>query len=58
MMSMTSPQDVRPAAVAGQFYPGRPAELSAMVDALLAAAPQAAPAEAPFAVIAPHAGYI
>ncbi len=57
-MSMTSPQDVRPAAVAGQFYPGQRAELAATVDALLAAAPQTAPADPPFAIIAPHAGYI
>ena len=57
-VDMTVPQDVRPAAVAGQFYPARAAELAAAVDALLAAAPQTAPAEPPFAVIAPHAGYI
>lgn len=55
---MSGQHDVRPAAMAGQFYPGRAAELAATVDALLAAAPQAAPADPPFAIIAPHAGYI
>ena len=48
---------VRPPAVAGAFYPGHPATLSATVDQLLAAAaPQAA--SQPKALIVPHAGYI
>lgn len=45
-------------AVAGQFYPEDPAELSRAVDAYLAQAP--APAKAlgsPLALIVPHAGY-
>ena len=51
------PQKVRPAGVAGSFYPADPKELSAMIDAMLA---QAAPPriEDPIlAVVAPHAGY-
>jgi AmmeMemoRadiSam system protein B len=48
---------VRPPAVAGTFYPLRPAELSALVDGLLAAA-QPHSAEQPKALIVPHAGYI
>jgi len=48
--------DVRPAAVAGLFYPGRPAELGAALDALLAG--PATAAIAPKALIVPHAGYI
>ncbi|MDX1516451.1 MAG: AmmeMemoRadiSam system protein B [Woeseiaceae bacterium] len=53
---------IREPAVAGQFYPGTPAELTASVSALLADA-SAAGAEArdlrpPKALIVPHAGYI
>jgi AmmeMemoRadiSam system protein B len=48
---------IRAPAVAGSFYPDDAAELSGMVDRLLA---EAAPPSVPFrvaAVIAPHAGY-
>lgn len=49
---------IRPAAVAGMFYPGRADELAADLRAMLAAAaPPPVPA-APKALIAPHAGYI
>ena len=48
---------LRPPAVAGMFYPGNPAVLSATVDQLLAAAP-AAEQPQPKALIVPHAGYI
>ena len=49
-------ENVRPPAVAGTFYPRDPGALRAEVRRLLAgAAPRAA--EAPKAVIAPHAGY-
>jgi AmmeMemoRadiSam system protein B len=48
---------VRPAAVAGAFYPADPARLRAEVAALLAAAP-AVPAPPPAALIVPHAGYV
>lgn len=48
---------LRPAAVAGMFYPDDPAGLADMVDRMLAAAgPIDRPA--PKAIIAPHAGYI
>lgn len=60
---------VRPAAVAGTFYPGSPGVLRAAVEGYLAegraglagteAAPRAARASrSPKAVIAPHAGYV
>ena len=59
---------VRPAAVAGTFYPGDPRTLAATVDRLLVAAAldtdtdSEADADsgniAPVAVIAPHAGYV
>lgn len=49
--------EVRPAAVAGTFYPGFPEELATAVGGLLAEA-GAAPARAPKAIIAPHAGYM
>lgn len=48
---------VRPAAVAGRFYPGDAATLAAEVDALLAAAP-APSGPRPAALIVPHAGYV
>ena len=49
-------QTVRPAAVAGAFYPGDAASLRAEVDALLA---NAAPRKlTPKLLIAPHAGYV
>jgi hypothetical protein len=51
---------VRPAAVAGAFYPADPALLAREVDALLSETRATIPADevAPKAVIAPHAGYI
>jgi hypothetical protein len=48
---------VRPAAVAGLFYPDDPRELTAMVEGFLGEAP-AGDRPVPKAVIAPHAGYI
>ena len=51
------PANVRPAAVAGQFYPGNPAKLRRMVKNLLREA-KAPAGSAPKAIIAPHAGYI
>ncbi len=47
---------VRAAAVAGQFYPGKQAQLQQEVDALLADAQSDLPC--PKALVAPHAGYI
>lgn len=50
---------VRPAAVAGTFYPASPVELTGLVDAFLAdARTPAEPAHAPKAIVAPHAGYV
>lgn len=50
---------VRPAAIAGLFYPGSAGELSRTVDAMLAAVPVTnAAADVPKAIIAPHAGFI
>jgi hypothetical protein len=46
---------IRPAAVAGRFYPGAPDELAAFIDRALPSAPPDAPA--PKALIVPHAGY-
>jgi len=49
-------QTVRPAAVAGTFYPADPKELAKMVDAFVA---KATPPPVPnlLAIVAPHAGY-
>ena len=49
---------IRPAAIAGSFYPGTSEVLASTVDALLAAAKPAAGSAVPKAIIAPHAGYM
>ena len=49
--------DVRPAAVAGMFYPGTPSRLAAEVRGYLADVPASA-AAAPKAIVVPHAGYV
>jgi AmmeMemoRadiSam system protein B len=49
---------IRPAAIAGTFYPGQPEVLARSVETLLAAAKPAAPMAAPKAIIAPHAGHV
>lgn len=51
-------QPVRPAAVAGLFYPADPHTLSAQLHALLAKAEHPADLPTPKALIVPHAGYI
>lgn len=48
---------IRPAAVAGRFYPAEPQRLRNDVSAMLAKTP-AGPAKPPKALIAPHAGYV
>lgn len=48
---------LRPAAVAGTFYPASPPELLADVDALLRGAARPALRRPPKALIVPHAGY-
>ncbi len=49
--------NVRPPAVAGQFYPDRPSELRLQVEDMLGRAPDAEVAEEVRGLIAPHAGY-
>ncbi len=53
---------VRPAAVAGTFYPGDADELAAVVDSLLAGARlragEGAVGQAPVVLVVPHAGYV
>lgn len=49
---------IRPAAVAGQFYPADPRALRAQIDSLIAAAQPLDLERPPKAVIVPHAGYI
>lgn len=49
---------VRPPAVAGSFYPNRPAELTAAVDRLLSQAQPPPDAPVPRALVVPHAGYV
>lgn len=56
-MTHRADPSLRPAAVAGRFYPGEPAALRAELDTLLAAAPSL-PGPRPCAFIVPHAGYI
>jgi len=50
--------EIRPATVAGLFYPGSSRELLPMVEGFLAAAAGSEPNQSPKAVIAPHAGFI
>ncbi|HEY3240800.1 MAG TPA: AmmeMemoRadiSam system protein B, partial [Acidimicrobiia bacterium] len=51
---------VRPAAVAGRFYPADPEELRRVVEVAVADAGrnQLEEAAAPKALVAPHAGYV
>ena len=50
-------ETVRQPAVAGQFYPGRPEELTEMVNEYIREA-EIEIGAVPKAIIAPHAGYI
>lgn len=54
---MGLPENIRPAAVAGMFYPADPASLAQEVERCLAAAPRR-DAPIPKALIVPHAGYV
>ena len=57
-MSAHGVRRVRPAAVAGTFYPADPRELRAEIDSALAAVDRRAEgAPAPKALVVPHAGY-
>ncbi|HSW53130.1 MAG TPA: AmmeMemoRadiSam system protein B, partial [Sulfuricaulis sp.] len=49
---------IRPAAVAGMFYPDNPIVLRQTLVDLLANAPAADAPRAPKALIVPHAGYV
>jgi AmmeMemoRadiSam system protein B/AmmeMemoRadiSam system protein A len=51
------PQKVRPAGVAGSFYPADPKELTDMIDEMLAKVSQPPITGQILAVVAPHAGY-
>ncbi|MEE9293717.1 MAG: AmmeMemoRadiSam system protein B [Phycisphaerae bacterium] len=48
---------VRPAYLAGSWYPGEPAVLGKRIDVLLAAASSPTVSGKPVAIISPHAGY-
>lgn len=50
-------QQLRPAGVAGSFYPAAPAALTAMMDSMLAQVPPQQIDGQILAVVAPHAGY-
>ena len=50
-------ETVRPAAVAGRWYPDKPAELRDLLKKFLDAAPKRELPGEPVAIIAPHAGY-
>ena len=58
-MDLFRSSDVRPAAVAGMFYPDDPRELAEEVDAYLDRAQETDQAPGfPKALIVPHAGYM
>jgi len=56
MLRHVNAQRVRPAAVAGMFYPAERATLRGQVDDFLVDAPSRFPA--PLAILSPHAGYV
>ncbi len=51
-------QQIREAAWAGQFYPGRPQKLREMIEAFINQAPTASLPGEPLGLIVPHAGYV
>lgn len=55
---MPTTSDVRPSPIAGTWYPGDPAHLSAQVDEFIAQAAQPALSGDLIALVAPHAGYL
>jgi AmmeMemoRadiSam system protein B len=56
MLTIMSMHPVRREAVAGSWYPGRPAVLAAEVDRYLSAVSDTPPAESVVGLVAPHAG--
>lgn len=57
-MPTTTYKNIRPAAVAGSFYPSDKYELSEMIDKFLAEATTSTASGTPRIIISPHAGYI
>jgi MEMO1 family protein len=55
--SLSAPSDVRPAAVAGSFYPADPGKLKLAIKSFLEESPDL-DIKAPIGIIAPHAGYV
>jgi AmmeMemoRadiSam system protein B len=55
-MRATDSRNIRPAAVAGRFYPSDPVALRKLITSLMSSVP-AASGPAPKALIVPHAGY-
>jgi MEMO1 family protein len=56
MLAVMSLQPIRPEAVAGSWYPGRPAVLAAEVDRYLSEVSDTPPADSVIGLVAPHAG--
>ena len=56
--AVVAAQNIRPAAVAGTFYPADAGQLAAWIDNAMTAAAPAAPPGRVIGLIAPHAGYI
>lgn len=57
-MTDSASAGMRPAAVAGMFYPGDRGELAQAIGIMLGTAQRAQPQAVPKAIIAPHAGYV
>jgi AmmeMemoRadiSam system protein B/AmmeMemoRadiSam system protein A len=58
LAAVVAAQNVRPAAVAGTFYPADAAQLAAWIDDAMTAVAPAAPSGRVVGLIAPHAGYV
>ena len=57
-MSDSDTTYVRPATVAGQFYPGSPSELAKTIAGLFYSSPKPTISGRPVIIISPHAGYV
>jgi MEMO1 family protein len=58
LRTMTALQPLRPEAVAGSWYPGRPETLAREVDQYLSAVPDEPSSERVFGLVVPHAGLV
>jgi len=58
LRTMPSLQPLRPEAVAGSWYPGRPESLAKEVDQYLSAVPDEPSSERVFGLVVPHAGLV